>query len=228
MGNGGMFCDKYFEKREKVVREQIGKQLDQMKIDFKPLDSLVWIRLMNAQLFKPLTISELLSFEPRKRQGILSAVLYNEALWRLEAARIMLSIGMLNVCYSNLRSCLDDFVGAHIIENLDEEAKNFLNNGKINPIKLENYIPPKYNNFIKDIKKTMGEWGVHCSLDSAQLSILFGPSTFDKMVSETATQKKESLHEDFSDAAEVCIKVMRDVFLMFMFLINKGTKYRSL
>ena len=73
----------------------------------------------------------------------------------------------------------------------------------------------------------MGKWGVHCSLDSAQLGLAFGPSTFDKMVSNTTIPKKELLHEDFKKAAEVCIRSMRDVFIMFMFLISKGTRYRS-
>jgi len=227
MENGQIFRDKYFERRERLVRGLIGTQLDQMKKDFEQLDSPVMVRLMNAQLNKPLTIDELLSFEPSRRQGILSAVLYNDALWRLEAARIMLCIGMLNVCYSNLRSCLDDFVGAHIIENLDEEAVNFLKTGQINPTKLEHFIPQEYNQHIKEIKDAMGKWGVHCSLDSAQLGIAFGQSTFDKLVSKTAIPKKEALHKDFRRGAQVCLKAMGDVFLMFMFLISKGTKYRS-
>jgi len=151
MDTGRIFCDKYFGKREELVRELIGKQLDQMEKEFKQLDSPVMSRLMNAQLSKPLTIDELLSFEPNRRQGILSAVLYNDALWRLEAARIMLSVGMLNVCYSNLRSCLDDFVSAHIIENLDEQAVNFLKTGEINPTKLEAFVPPEYNLLITGV-----------------------------------------------------------------------------
>lgn len=224
MNTGRIFCDKYFGKREELVRELIGKQLDQVETDFKQLDSPVMSRLMNAQLNKPLTIDELLSFEPSKRQSILSAVLYNDALWRLEAARIMLSIGMLNVCYSNLRSCVDDFVGAHIIENLDDEAISFLKTGEINPTKLKNFIPPEYNRHIIGIKKAMGRWGVHCSLDSARIGLAFGPSTFDKMVSYTKIEKGELLHEDFKKAAESCIEAMGNVFLMFMFLISRGTK----
>lgn len=222
-----IFCDKYFGKREELVREVIGKQLDQMETDFRQLDSPVMSRLMNANLTKPITTGELLSFEPTKRQKLLSAVLYNDALWRLQAARIMLSIGMLNVCYSNLRSCVDDFVGANVIENLDEEAISFLKMGQINPSKIEDFIPPEYNCNIKDIKSTLGKWGVHCSLDSAQLGLGFGPNTFAKMISETNIQKKEILHEEFKEAAEVCITAMGDVFLMFMFIMSKVTSYRA-
>ena len=93
MADGQLFCDEYFEKREQVVRTQIGAPLDQMRKDFKQLDSPVMTRLMNAQLDKPLTVDELLSFEPGRIQNILSAVLYNDALWRFQAAYIMLCIG---------------------------------------------------------------------------------------------------------------------------------------
>lgn len=226
MKNGRIFCDNYFEKRESVVREQIGKQLDRLKGDFAQLYSPVMVRLMNAQLDKPLTKDELLSFEPSKRQDILAAVLYNDALWRLEAAYIMLCIGMLNVSYSNLRSCIDDIVGAHIIENLDSEAVNFLKKGEINPTKIEKYIPEEYNILVRTIKETLGKWGVHCSLDSVQLSLAFGPSTFIKMISQTTIPKSEKISKDFKNAADVCIKVMGDVFILFMFLMSKGTKYQ--
>ncbi|HAV10111.1 MAG TPA: hypothetical protein DCX22_00600 [Dehalococcoidia bacterium] len=224
MENNQIFCDKYFGNREKVVRIRIGKQLDQIEKTFDQLNSPVMARLMNAQLNDPLTINELLSFEPKRRQEVLSAILYDDALWRLQAARIMLCIGMLNVCYSNLRSCLDDVVGAHIIENLDEQAVSFLKTGEINPTKIGSLIPEKYNDYIKAIKDAMGKWGVHCSLDSAQLGIAFGPSTFDKMLSNTKVPREEALSEDFEIAAKVCLKAMNDVFLMFMFLISKGTK----
>ena len=83
MESSRIFCDKYFEKRESIVRTQIGTRLDQMRKDFEQLDSPVMVRLMNAQLNKPLTTEELLSFKPIQRQNILSAVLYNDALWRL-------------------------------------------------------------------------------------------------------------------------------------------------
>jgi len=226
MADGQLFCDEYFEKREQVVRTQIGAPLDQMRKDFKQLDSPVMTRLMNAQLDKPLTVEELLSFEPSRRQNMLSAVLYNDALWRFQAAYIMLCIGMLNVSYSNLRSCIDDIVGAHIIENLDSEAVKFLKTGKIDPTKIESYIPEKYNSYIKGIKETLGKWGVHCSLDSAQLGLAYGPSTFFKMIAGTKVKREEPLSEDFKGAADVCLKVIGDIFLIFMFVINKGTKYR--
>jgi len=227
MESSCIFCDKYFEKRESVVRTQIGTRLDQMRKDSEQLYSPVMTRLMNAQLNRPLTIDELLSFEPNQRQSILSAVLYNDALWRFEAAHIMLCLGMLNVSYSNLRSCIDGIVGAHIIENLDSEAVNFLRNGEINPTRIEDFIPAQYNRYIKGTKETLGKWGVHCSLDSAQLGLAFGPSTFFKMISQTKTQKVEPLSEEFKSAADVCLKVTGDIFLVFMFLISKGTKYRK-
>lgn len=58
-----IFRDKYFQNREVVVREQIGKQLDQLEKDFEQLHSPVMVRLMNAKLEKGLTLEALLSFE---------------------------------------------------------------------------------------------------------------------------------------------------------------------
>ncbi len=226
MTNSQMFCDKYFQKRESIVREQIGERLDQIEKDFAQLYSPVMVRLMNADLSKPLTIDELLSFEPSRRQGIISAILYDDALWRLEAARIMLSIGMLNVCYSNLRSCLETIVTAHIIENLDSEAVKFIQQKEIEPTKITDFIPDDYNKAIVGMKKALSNWGIHCSLNGAQLGLTFGPSTFDKMISGTNAQRKEALSGDFNDVAATCIKAMGDVFLLFMFLMSKGTKYR--
>ena len=46
----------------------------------------------------------------------------------------MLCIGMLNISYSNLRSCIDDIGGAHIIENLDSEAIKFLKMRGVNNV----------------------------------------------------------------------------------------------
>ena len=54
MESSCIFCDKYFEKRESVVRTQIGTRLDQMRKDSEQLYSPVMTRLMNAQLNRPL------------------------------------------------------------------------------------------------------------------------------------------------------------------------------
>jgi hypothetical protein len=225
MANNQIFCDVYFEKREKIVREQIGEQLDGMKLNIAQLYSPCNARLRNARPQKELTIEELLSLEPSQRQGILSAVLYHDALWRLEAARIMLCIGMLNVAYSNLRSCLETVVDAHIVENLDTEAIKFLKGEDIEPTKIAEFIPEKYDKAIIRMKKTFGNWGIHCSLRGAQLGIFFGPNTFEKMVSGTKIKKDPSLHTEFKDAATTCLDAIGKVFLVFTYLIHKGTKY---
>ena len=225
MADSQIFCDTYFEKREKIVREQIGEQLDGVKRDISQLYSPCMVRLMNAQPQKELTLEELLSLEPSQRQGILSAVLYNDALWRLEAAHLMLCIGILNVAYSNLRSCLETVVDAHIVENLDTEAIRFLNGEDIEPVKITEFIPAQYDKAIIGMKKTLGNWGVHCSLSGAQLGIFFGPNTFEKMVSDTTIKKEQLLHTGFKDAASTCLQAIGDVFKMFMFLMSKGTKF---
>jgi hypothetical protein len=104
---------------------------------------------------------------------------------------------------------------------------NFLRKREINnPKRIEDFIPAQYNRYIKDAKKTLGKWGVHCTLDSAQLGLAFGPSTFFKMIAGTKVKREEPLREDFKGAADVCLKVMANIFLVFMFLMSKGTKYQ--
>ena len=78
--------------------------------------------------------------EPVKRQSIVAAIVYNDALWRLEAAYLMLCIGTLNVVYSNLRTCLESVVSAHIEENIDAESIKFLQGKKIDPTKLKTLL----------------------------------------------------------------------------------------
>lgn len=226
MTDNQIFCDVYFEKRERIVREQIGEQLDGMKNGISQLYSPCNVRLMNARPQRELTLEELLSLKPSQRQGILTAVLYHDALWRLEAAHLMLCIGMINVAYSNLRSCLETIVDAHIVENLDTEAIRFLKGEDIEPTKIAEFIPEEYDEAIKVMKKTFGNWGIHCSLTGAQLGIFFGPNAFEKMVSGTKIKKDQSLHAEFKDAATTCLKAIGDVFLVFMYVIHKGTKYR--
>lgn len=224
MTNTNIYSDTFYQAREVVVRQQIGKQLDSLKKDISQLYSPCTVRMMKIQ--KEMTLEELLSLDSDLRQAIVAAILYNDALWRIEAAYLMLCIGMLNVTYSNLRSCLESIVNAHIVENLDSEAIKFLKTGKIEPTKISSFIPEEYDKAILQMKRALSDWGVHSNLRSVQLSVLFGPNTFDKMVSKTTMQRNQTLNEAFTDAAKSCIKAIGDVFVMFMWLMGKGTKYQ--
>ena len=51
---------------------------------------------------------------------------------------------------------------------------------------------------------------------------MLGPNTFDRMVSRTKVTRPQSLHDEFKGAAKDCIKVINDVFRVFMFLIRRG------
>ena len=225
-----IFGNRFYSERESLVRKYIGSQLDALKEQLKQLYSPCITRLMNAQMKvksdKDMTIGDLLNLEPSQRQMIVTATMYNDALWRLEAAFLMLRIGMLNVAYSNLRSCLEILVTAHIIENIESEAVRFLNREKINQTKIAPFIPKKYNEDIKQIKNTLGEWGVHSGIESIRLGILFNPNTFDKMISETKVSKPQTIHKEFVDYAKTCIRAINTIFLIFVFLIHKGTTYR--
>ncbi len=229
MSEAKLFMDKFYSEREILIREQIGSKLDTLKKDLKQLYSPCMSRLMNAdqqvQTDKGLTIADLLNLEPSKRQMIVTATMYNDALWRLEAAYLMLCIGMLNVAYSNLRSCLETVIAAHIVENIESQSIKFLNRERINQADIAPFIPEKYNESIKAIKDKLGEWGVHSGVESIMIGISCNPKTFDKMISDTKVNKPQELHPEFFDFANTCIRAIGQVFIIFMFIMSKGTKY---
>ncbi len=224
MSNAHIYSDTFYRGREITVRQQIGKQLDDMEKDLSQLDSPCLVRMMKIQ--KEMTLEDLLSVDPNTRQEVLAAILYNDALWRIKATYLMLTLGMLNIAYSNLRSCLESIVNAHIVENLDSEAIKFVETGKINPTKISDFIPENYDRSILNMKRAFGNWGTHSNLSAVHLSALFGPNTFDMMVSKTSAQHDQVLNESFTLAAKTCIEAVGKVFLIFMWIISKGTKYR--
>jgi len=222
-----LYNDTYYAHREELIRQQIGKRLDTLRRDLSQLDSPCATKLFALPHNNVLTIQEILSLNSSERQQIISTLLYNDAYWRLEAAYLTLCVGMLNITYSNLRSCLETVVAAHIIENLDSEARKFLTKGKVNPTNIARFIPKQYNEQIIKMKEKLGEWGVHSHLSSIQLGSLFGPNAFEKMVSHTSVKREQTLNPEFVNVANTCIQVIGDVFLMFMFLMSKGTKYKA-
>lgn len=222
-----LYADSFYAKREDLVREHIGDRLDILRKDLSQLDSPCTAKLFALPQDKVLTIDDLLSCEPTLRKQFLSTLLYHDAYWRMEAAYLTLCVGMLSIAYSNLRSCLETLVAAHIIENLDDEAQNFLTKGSVDPTKISRFIPEEYNKNILKMKESLSEWGVHSRLLSTQLSNAFGPSAFDKMISHTSAKRDQTINPHFVDAANTCIEMIGNVFLMFMFLMHKGTKYKA-
>jgi hypothetical protein len=222
-----VYADKFYSSREELIRNFIGTRLDTLRRDLSQLDSPCSVKLVNLPKGNALTIDNLLSLDSTVRQQILSTLLYNDAYFRLEAAYLTFCIGMLNITYSNLRSCLETIVDAHIIENLDNEAIQFLKKGEVDRTKIALFVPKEYNQQILDMKKALSELGVHSHLRSIQLSSLFGPNAFEKMISKTSTKHEQNLHPAFVDAANKCYQMIGSVFITFMYLMHKGTKYSS-
>jgi len=225
--NNLIFSDPFYAQREQLIRSQIGPQLDTLKKDMGQFLSACKARLFALRLDRPLTLEELRSCEPAKRQAILSAFLYNDAYWRFEAAYLMLSLGMLNVAYSDLRSCLETAMTGHVIENLDSEAIHFLKTGKLNLSKLSRFVPKEYDEILSQMKDYLSVKGTHSRLASLQLGITYGPNTLEKTLASITLAPPQHLQDDFKDAAPQCLKVSIDVLLMFMFLMSKGTRYQS-
>jgi len=222
MSNGKFFQHPFYGEREQLIYSEISEELDSLEETLEQLYRAVMVKIMKSKLSdKDLTVQDVLNMKPNDRQDIVAAILYIDGLWRIEAAYIMLCIGHLNVAYSNLRSCMECVVAANIAENIDKEAVNFLNGEKINLSKLDGSINVDYNKQIKDMKEKLGEWGVHSSVISSQL-VMFGPNTFDRMVSRTRTPRTQSLVSGFKDAALNCVKAHHEVFKVFMFLVSRG------
>ena len=141
MTGGRYYKDKFYSEREQLIYAQIGKRLYNTEKMIEKLYGECIKRIQNSPLSqKDLTTDEILEMEPVKRQSIVAAIVYNDALWRLEAAYLMLCIGTLNVVYSNLRTCLESVVSAHIEENIDAESIKFLQGKKIDPTKLKTLL----------------------------------------------------------------------------------------
>jgi len=225
-----IFMDKFYSEREDLIRKHIGPQLDGLREQLKQLYSPCSVRLMNAdQQIKAsgeLTINDLLDLEPSKRQMIVTATMYHDAFWRLESAYLMLQIGIINVAYSNLRSCLETIIAAHIVENIESESKKFLNRERINQADIAPFISEKYNEDIKQIKEKLSKWGVHSDAESVIIGIYCNPNVFDKMVSETNISKPQIIHQEFVYYAKTCLQAINTIFIIFMFLISKGTTFR--
>jgi hypothetical protein len=216
--------DTFFGKYESLIREQLGKQLDDLAKQLRDISSECNIRLMNIPASeKGITVNDLLQGNSSYRRQIVAAMLYNDALWRLEAAYLMLSIGLINIAYANLRESLETLIKAFIVERVDTEAITFLKGEEVNQKLIENYINHDYNNRLKAMKKAFSNWGVHTRFESVQLTSLFGPSRFDKMVSESPKINRVlKLPDGFVDVASACIERAGYLGLLFSWLMSKS------
>jgi len=217
--------ENYFGKYELIIRGEIGKELDDFKQLIGQIENRCTVRIMNINFTRPdkgtpLTIEKLISCDKDYRCKTLSALLYNDALWRLEAAHLMMCVGLLNVAYANLRSSLEFLQTAFIVERCDNEAFRFLENKEVNLKLIEKLlIDPRYSDKLKDLKDSYSVLGVHRYLSSLQLSSLFGASRFDKYVTESTKIKKElQLPEGFIDAAKRCVQQGGQVGILFSWL----------
>lgn len=221
-----MFSDaSYFGEYETVIRKEIGKELDDVRNLISQIENRCTARIMNIDIGRPdkgtpITVENLVSCDKEYRCKTLSTLLYNDALWRLEAAHLMMCVGLLNVAYTNLRTSLEFLETAFIVERCDEEAFRFLRNEEVNLKLMEKLlINPEYSTHLKKLKESYALLGVHRFLSSLQLSSLFGASRFDKYVTErTKTQRTLELPDRFAEAAEMCTRQGEQVGILFMWL----------
>lgn len=217
--------ENYFGKYELIIRGEIGKELDDLKHLIGQIENRCTVRIMNIDFGRPVkgtpvTVESLIGCDKDFRCKTLAALLYSDALLRLEAAHLMMCIGLLNIAYTNLRTSLEFLQTAFIVERCDKEALRFLRNEEVN-LKLmdELLINPEYSKHLKNLKGLFTRLGVHRYLSALQLSSLYGPSRFDKFVTEsTEMQKSLQIPEGFIDAAKTCINHGGQVGLLFSWL----------
>jgi hypothetical protein len=228
MTENKLFADGFYSEREDLVKKYFGSKLDELRDQLKQLYSPCMTRLMKAGqqigTGAGLTITEISNLDPSKRQIVVSATLYYDAFWRLESAYLMLRIGLINVAYSSLRSCLENVIAAHIVENIESESLTFLKGDKINQSAIAHFVSAKDNENIKQTKDKLGKWGVHSCVESIGIGIICNPNAFEKMMSETNDQNIQTLNQEFGDYAHVCYQAINTVFLIFMLFVNKGTQ----
>jgi len=214
----------FLGKYEILIREQLGKQLDDLYKQLHNIGKKCNIKLMNIPPSeKGITVNDLLQGSSEYRRQTVAAMLYNDALWRLEAAYLMLSIGLINIAYANLRESKEALVIAFIVQRVDTEAINFLEGKEVDKKLIANYINSDYNKRLKDMGDAFGKWGVHTNFESVQLTSLFGPSRFDKMVTEsTKINKVLKLPDGFVDVASTCIERAGYLGLLFSWLMSKS------
>jgi hypothetical protein len=223
MGDRKMFStENYFGKYEAIVRKEVGKELDDFENLISQIEDRCIVRMMGIDFSRPdkespITAKVLINCDKDFRCKTLAALLYNDALWRLEAAHIMMCAGLLSVAYTNLRTSIEALLSAFIVERLDEEALRFLRDERVNLKCAETLVPANHSKALKAMKESYSVLGVHTYSDSLQLSSLFGGNRFDKYVS-TKMQRKLQLPEGFSDAAKQCIKQGGQVGILFSWL----------
>jgi len=222
MGRQEYSTETFFGKYESLIRGQLNDRLDGLNRLLRNIGGDCETRLLNLEYSeKGLTTEDLLQGDAQQRCKILAAILYDHALWELEAAYLMICIGLLNIAYANLRGSLEALVTAFIVERVDAEAVKFLKGEKVDPRIIAKYINPNYNRLLRDMKKAFSELGVHTKFESVQLTSLFGPGRFDKIVAELPKVNRPlKLRDGFVDVASRCIKHGEDLSILFVWLMK--------
>jgi hypothetical protein len=222
MADSRIFCNTYYEQREKAIHDLFGERLDSLRENIGQLYSSCEVRLAKYRPRKLVTTEDLLAMEPRERQDLLAAIMYNSAFWFFEASYLMLCLGQLNIAYSNLRSCLERSVAAHIVENIEDEACSFLQGDGINLQTLESIVTREMSQRVLGLQKILNDWGVHTRVSEVLLYSLFGPVTFEKMLSVLKPSSFQAMNKEFMESVNACIEIMGEVFVTIYFLMKTG------
>jgi hypothetical protein len=218
--------DTFFGEYESFLRKEIGKGLDGLKKMIHDIEGCCTTRIMNVDMLRPaekgsiVKIEDILEIDSKTRGQIVSCFLYNDALYRLEAAHLMMCIGLFSIAYTNLRTCIEFLQTAFIVERLDEQAKKFLNKSDVDLSVIDKLlINREYSKHLQDLKKLYNDLGVHRSIRAVQLTSIFGPNRFHKYVTESIkTPTPFQLPEGFIDVAKECIWHGERVGIMFSWL----------
>ena len=215
----------FLGKYEIAIRGEINTALDSARHNILQIEKQFLPKIFKLES-KPekATVSYLLTCESEHRCNTVSTLLYNDALWRLNAAYLMMCIALFSIAYSNLRTALESLISGFIIARSDEQAQLFLKNDKDFKVNLrlaESLIPSGYNEKIKILKSIYSSLGVHSRFESVQLTNLFGANRFLKYLNETTQVKKPiELPEPqwLVEAGKQCVDALGTVTLLFFWL----------
>ncbi|MFC1947318.1 hypothetical protein ACFLXY_05295 [Chloroflexota bacterium] len=223
--------DSFFGRYETAIRGVINTALESARFNVTQRENSFLPKMMGLESeTDKSSVDDLLTCESEERCKVVSTILYNDALWRIEAAYLMMCIGLFSIAYSNLRTALESLVSGFIVARSDEQAQLFLQNDKDFKVDLklaEALIPSGYNERIKEMKRMYNFLGVHSRFDSIQLTNLFGANRFLKFVNENTKHKKPiefPKPEWIEHAGKECVESLGTVTVLFEWLTNISVK----
>ena len=210
--------DSYFDPYERLVRREIGPNLDTIEAILNDISKECETRLLNVpSIESTLTMMYVVTYDSERARKTASAIIYDEALWKLRFCYLMLCVGLLSLAHEHLRTVLDTIMRALVVGKVESEAKKFFENRDIDVSKTKRFIPADYLVQLSDIKRELNDKPY-----LYQLATLYGSARFDQiMAGSKKVNIPPKLPDGFLPVANHVIEQVRKVSLIFMFFMHR-------